>query len=321
MNNLSKAPYQDLKAVGVSVETMPALFFDENALREVEYTLYRLDSSGLRFYYTLDNNFNPTFYVSVTSKNDVVIPKGYGFHKWLSMNTEEESEYIKESRTCYGNLIHRELPKVLLDRTYDLDAVPELVEHHAVTHGFASLSGSWTQEFYKEILSFATFVKERNVVPIAVELMLKSDQYGYAGSLDLVCEMDFNRGRKVAVVDYKSSKKGNFYENHEVQLKDYVRMWNENFPDKKATHCFNYSGTDWRKKPSYKLQNQTDACSDRKADQYIELFKEKQEGDNLKPKDVLSVGGVLNLDEDFEGLYSVQSAHDFIRAKNQAEVV
>lgn len=317
--SLTKAPFQELKAIGVSVETMPALFFDENALREVDYTLYRLDSSGLRFYYTLDKDFNPTFYVSVTSKNDVVIPKGYGFYKWLASNDEEESTFQKESRAAYGSLMHQELPKLLLERSYDLNEVPELVQRYAIAHGFASLASEWETELYKDLLAFAQFIQDKDVRPVAVELMLKSDQYGYAGSVDLVCELTFNRKRVIAIVDYKSSKKGNFYESHEVQLRDYLRMWNENFPDKPATMAFNYSGNDWRTKPSYKFVNQTEKCSEAKADHYLALFKEKQESENLTPRDVLSVGGVIDLDKELDGLYSVQSASDYIRTKKEEE--
>ena len=317
-DQLTLAPSNELKSVETSIEGLKSLYFDETAIREVDYTLYRLDSSGLRFYYTLDKDFNPEFFVSVTSKNDVVIPKGYGFHKWLASNNEEESEFIKESRACYGSMMHNEMAKLLIDRKYDLDLVPGLVAHTAMANGFIGLTKSWTIELYKDLLAFAQFIKEKDVVPVAVELMLRSIQYVYAGSIDLVCEMNFGRGRVRAIVDFKSSKKGNFYENHEVQLVDYKRMWNENFPDWRVTHSFNYSPNDWRTKPTYKLKNQTDACSVEKADNYLALFKDKKESDNLSPKDVLMVGGVIDLNESIDGLYAVKTASEFIKEQNES---
>lgn len=316
---LALAPNNELKAVETSIEGLKGLYFDDTALREVDYRLYRLDSSGLRFYYTLDQKFNPTFYVSVTSKNDVVIPKGYGFYKWLASNNEQDIEFQKESRACYGSMMHDEMAKLIIDRKYDLSLVPDLVERTAISNGFSGPISSWTTELYKDLLAFAQFIKDKNVVPVAIELMLKSDVYGYAGSIDLVCELDFNRKRVRAIIDFKSSKKGSFYENHEVQLTDYKRMWNENFPEWKVTHAFNYSPNDWRTKPSYKLVNQTEACSDAKADQYLALFKEKQISENLQPKDVLMVGGVIDLDLSLDGLFKVKSASDFIKETKEEE--
>lgn len=314
-----KPPIQELKAIGVSIEMEPSLFFDDTALREVPYTLYRLDSSGLRFYYTLDKKFIPTFYVSVTSKNDVVIPKGYGFYKWLASNNEEESEFIKESRACYGSMMHKEQAKLLLNRTYDLGDIEPIAHVHASTNGFDRLKEAWVIELSKDLLSFAQFIRDKNVIPVAVELMLKSDMYGYAGSIDLVCELTFNNKRVMAIIDYKSSKKGAFYESHEVQLKDYMRMWNENFPDKKVEMAFNYSPNNWTKKPTYTLTNQTNACSDTKADYYLGLFKEKQNKESLIPKDVLSVGGIIDISNPLDSLFSIQSAKDFIQDKMEKQ--
>lgn len=337
-----KAPTNALRAIGVEVESEASIFFDESALREVGYTLYRMDSSGLRWYYTLNEDNEPTFFISVTSKNQLVIPKGYGFHQWLKNNSAEESDYIRDSRSAYGTMMHIEFGRLLLNRRYDFENLREMVFNTAQIEGFYELRNEWHSELVKDMLAFGTFLQENRVKPLAIELMLKSEKHGYAGGIDLVCEMDvevkgfhgevYKSGkrkgepketkeiqRKICIVDYKSSKKGNYYEEHEVQLEDYREMWNENFPEMQAEMIFNYSGNDWRTSPSYKLFDQTGKTSRKKAELYIQMYKLKREEDNLSPKDVLSVGGIMDLEGNISDCYKIQSATDFVHEEKQRE--
>jgi hypothetical protein len=61
----------------------------------------------------------------------------------------------------------------------------------------------------------------------------------------------------IAIVDFKSGRKG-FWESHEIQLKAYQWMVDENYPDLKVEKVFNWSPKDWKSKPTYTLTRQTD---------------------------------------------------------------
>ena len=76
----------------------------------------------------------------------------------------------------------------------------------------------------KDLMAWVAFCQERNVEPIAVEIPLVSRTHKVAGTCDLVCRLDFNGKRELAIVDIKS---GGSYEDHAVQLDMYRIAFNE----------------------------------------------------------------------------------------------
>jgi hypothetical protein len=158
---------------------------------------------------------------------------------------------------------------------------------------------SWADELKKDVLAFAQFMIDKNVKPLAIEICLYHPTDGYAGAIDIVCEMDdevkgffgetyasgANKGqpkeskrieRVRAIVDIKSGRKG-FYESHEIQLKAYEDMWNIHFPKKPIDRLYNWSPKDWRSAPGYNLKDQTNSPNAYKLPHLVALAKIEDE--------------------------------------------
>jgi len=300
---------------GLTFEQVQSLYFDSDAMVEPPYILRRIDGKGMRFYYTLDNQNNPDFYLSVTSLLDQQLPKGYGFLQWLQKHSFEEIEHTRDSRATYGTLMHMILSDMLIDGEVDLENLDERTDMYAIEHGYQDLAEDWKAEIKKDVLAHAKFIQEKEVKPIAIEVPLKSDEMGLGGTVDLVCEMTFNKKRVRAIIDDKSNKKGNFYESHEIQLGIYKRMWEENYPDKPIDMLFNYSSKDWTKAPTYTLKNQTGAKSIEKINNL--LANQAIDDPAWKPRDIVEYQGTLKLDGDLSNNYTHMPIQDAIRMNEE----
>lgn len=280
---------------GMSVEEIKALYFDKDALKEPSYKIYQLNSEGYRYYYRFDENGVPTFYPSVTTLLSAVLPTPKELIDWMIKNGKEGSTEKKDLAASYGTFMHSQFEELIINRHYDFDAVPEVLFKYMERENIPERCfNEWLIKIRKDVLAFAQFVKDWNVRPLAVEIGLVHPKYGYAGCLDLPCRMtdpktfqDFG-----GIVDFKSGRKG-FYEEHELQLGLYLPMWNVNFPDCPLERTFNFSPKDWRKKPSYNLQEQTNAPSLKKLPHLLELAAIE---DGNRDNTLTIIRGTLDLD-------------------------
>ena len=311
-------------ALGTTTEQMQALYFASTLLHEPNYRLWQLNSKGERFYYTYDSEGNPVFFPSVTTILHAVMPENKFLTEWkLSMGKDEAMAYTME-RANYGTFVHGQLASLMIARKYNLDSIRDemgkFVEREKLHEGFID---AHEDEARADIIAFAKWMKDYDVRPYAVEVSLFSEAYGYAGMIDLVCNMrefsledelkakekadgDEKKLAKVkekfssridAIVDFKSGKKG-FYDEYILQLSMYKDMWNENFPDHQIGRIFNIAPKDWRgtanKRPSYTFEEQTDKSIVSQIPVLLELFKLRQKDE----KKVVVMKGVIDLDSD-----------------------
>jgi hypothetical protein len=196
--------------------------------------LFRLDRGDTRYYAHVDSAGLVTWYPSVTSVIKETGPTPYGLQQWQMKHGEAEAKRLRDEAAEYGTELH-----INIARYFAGEAIEPTSERMT-----------------KDMLAWHAFVRERNVVPIASEVMLHSDTLRVAGTADLVCELDWQKGRVVAMVDIKSGK--NSYRDHAVQLAFYSQMWNECYPDMEIDAIFNWHPKDWTKTtPTYALINQT----------------------------------------------------------------
>ena len=69
-----------------------------------------------------------------------------------------------------------------------------------------------TESLYK--LAFENFIKDFKVKPLHIEFIIRSDKYMYAGTGDLHAVVDDNE----VVIDFKTNKKANIYQEVELQM-------------------------------------------------------------------------------------------------------
>ena len=325
-------------APDVTAEQMQAVFFDPNALRVPNFRLYQLNTRGTRYYYTLDDEGVPTFYPSVTTILHEVSPRNPFLEKWRAEMGLEKAEAYTQERANYGTFMHGQIEKLLVARSYDLDnlkaELAKYVEREQLPLSFVN----YAEDLKKDILAFAQFVIDYDILPLCIEQSLYSKK-GYAGMIDLVCNMRVytkdeeakareKKGEKwtdkdeekytkriIAMVDFKSGRKG-FYESHVFQLYMYKDMWEEHYPDIPIEGVFNWSPKDWRKSPSYNFECQTDAQNPEIAKLLLEQYKLRK----TETKSFTLVSGIINLSDGVSNNYETLTLEELVKERTTDKV-
>ena len=324
-------------APGLSSEQMTAIFFNEDALIAQPQPIYRLNGTSKRYYYTFDEKILPIFYTSVTTMIKQTMPTSPHLIKWIADLGYEESRNYAQERADYGTFMHIEIAELLISRRYDTDKLKKKLKAYIEEHKLPVDFINHADELKKDMLAFAQFMVDCKVKPLAIEIVLAHPTDGYAGAIDLVCEMEMyisehrgeiyktgvNKGkpRKTkelekfrAIIDFKSGRKG-FYEEHEVQLQSYAEMWQIHFPNKKVDRVFNWSPKEWRNAPTYNLKDQTQARSRAKLQYLVELNRIEM---SKRSNAVTIIEGVLDIDKGIDNNYTEISLHELV-IKNKDE--
>ncbi len=281
---------------GVTVEEMKSVFFDKDALIEPPYRVYQLNSKGHRYYYRFNEQNEPEFYPSVTTILSQTMPANPFLTKWIADKGFEEAERYKMERASYGTFMHSQFEKLIIERTYDLDGLKTELKTYIDVNHLPEEFIHYSDELKKDVLSFAQFVLDYDVKPLAVEIALVHPTYNYAGMLDLPCTMLEKPGsdkRITAIVDFKSGRKG-FWVEHEVQLHLYKMMWEANYEQHPIDKVFNFAPKEWRKYPTYHLKDQTASTEAKKIPYLLELAAIE---DAKRDNNFTACNGFINLDD------------------------
>lgn len=324
-------------ANGVTYEEMIARYFDADALVEPAYKVYRLNNKGQRWYYRINDDGSPQFYMSVTSLCHATLPTPKQLTDWIANLGVDEAKRYSEVKAHYGTLMHKLCGQLIINKTIDLDGFELEVETYREENGIAEYDVRyWADELRKDVLAFAQFLVDCNVKPLAIEIVLVHPE-GYAGAIDLVCSLDIvtkgffgevyasgaNKGqpkeskridRVRAIIDLKSGKKG-FYESHEIQLRAYKEMWNHEFFKTPVTHVFNWAPSEWREKPSYKLTDQTNAASGDKWPHLVQIARVERE---RRERTALQIDGKIVFADGLDKNYRVVGFDELIKKTTEA---
>lgn len=322
----------------LELEELKALFFDEDALLTQPEPIYRLNSSGQRYYYDFDPNGEPRFYTSVTTLIQNTLPTSPHLIKWIADKGYDESKEFTKERANYGTFMHIQIAELLIEGHYDLDLLKDKLKSYIEEEKLPASLISWEEDLKKDILAFAQFIIDHNVKPLAIEIILTNPDYGYAGAIDLVCEMDisvkgywgelYKTGVKAgqpkettktvrtrAIVDFKSGKKG-FFESHEIQLHAYMAMWEKHFEEFPVDKVFNWSPKDWRSKPTYNLKDQTGSKNAQKLDYLVQLNAIEQE---KRIGNIIVVGGLIEPKRGLENNISAMTLSEIVKNNNEVK--
>ena len=281
---------------GVTVEEMKSVFFDTDALIEPPYKVFQLNSKGPRYYYRFNEDNEPEFYPSVTTILSQTLPTNPYLTKWIADKGFDEAERYKMERANYGTFMHSQFEKLIIERTYDLDGLKVELKRYIDNNKLPEDFIHYADELKKDVLSFAQFVLDYDVKPLAVEIALVHPVYNYAGMLDLPCTMLEKPGsdkRITAIVDFKSGRKG-FWTEHEVQLHLYKMMWEANYEQHPIDKVFNFAPKDWRKYPTYHLKDQTNSVEAKKIPSLLQLAAIE---DEKRDNNFTACNGFINLDD------------------------
>ena len=148
-------------------------------------------------------------------------PKGIGFYKWLANTGWDEAEAVKQAAGDRGSKVHQAVADLIDGKTIPMDALyvnPSTGQPEALT-----------LEEYDCLLAFKAWWQ--TVAPVKViarEVVLWNDEYGYAGTADLLC------GIKDALwlIDLKTGQY--VWPEHELQVSAYKHALPEAWAAEKA---------------------------------------------------------------------------------------
>lgn len=301
-----------------------------------KFSIYRMDGNGeSRFYFTLDDTYEPTYYISVTSLIHATMPTPYGIQKWRSDLGWDESTRFTAERAQYGTWLHILCNELLMNGSIDLTGNEYLESHltdYLRTQEEKYASKSWITDIKNDLLAFAQFIRDKNVEPLLIEQALAHPD-GYAGAIDLLCLIDYDEKgffgetyksgakkgepkettkteRGIAIVDYKSGRNG-FYETHEIQLSAYRNLVKYNY-DIDVVKLYNWSPKDWRTSPSYNLKDQTESEPAKLFPYLLSIAKQKKE--LVRPPAYRKLSGILDITQPLDSLYAEVDPDDVARA-------
>lgn len=315
--------------------------------------LYRMTVAGKRVYYEMDVDGYPIIYDGATNNiaNGYCDTSG-ALEKWkneVRLKGKDPDEYANY-RADLGTIMHYLFGLYLtgvnikLIPTWIRKVVKE-AKLRIDKYRMERILVDNIDELIEDLISFAIFCKERHVKPVLIEKMLRSSRLKVASSVDAVVEMDsepetveievetgefyktgakkgqpktekkkIKRCRRIfAILDFKSNRKGNFYDEYAFQLELYRRMILENYGKiLEIEEIYNFAPGDPTAKTSqYKLKRQTDNPILNMATVVYLQGKYKFEKTNYTV--TLRIGS-LDIDGDFElnGLIRKESLRDYI---------
>ena len=287
--------------------------------------IYRISVNGRRYYYEMIDGV-PTIFASGTT----LISDGYpdpskAMEEWrvkMRVQGEDPNEFA-EYRANYGTIMHILFGQYLTGIKIPLHNLGKHIKDLKGTfiseERTQELIDNNLEEFKKDMLAFAQFVKDYNVKPLALELMMRSLKHHVATAIDLICRMDIevkgffgevyksgeNKGKPketkitrtiTAIVDFKSGKKG-FYDKHALQLLLNKEIVQENYPEVVIEGIFNFSPKEWLTTPSYNLKDQS---TNPVANELTEILSIGKKRHLKKGKKVTIYSGNLVIGTDFD---------------------
>lgn len=315
--------------------------------------LYRMTVAGKRVYYEMEADGYPIIYDGATNNiaNGYCDTSG-ALEKWkneMRLKGKDPDEYANY-RADLGTIMHYLFGLYLtgvnikLIPTWIRKVVKE-AKLRIDKYRMERILVDNMDELIEDLISFAIFCKERHVKPVLIEKMLRSRRLKVASSVDAVVEMDsepemveievetgelykvgakkgqpkmekkkVKRCRRIfAILDFKSNRKGNFYDEYAFQLELYRRMILENYGKiLEIEEIYNFAPGDPTAKTSqYKLKRQTDNPILNMATVVYLQGKYKFEKTNYT---VTSRIGSLDIESDFElnDLIRKESLRDYI---------
>jgi len=210
------------------------------------------------------------FFPGVTTINRDTTSIAPNLLEWYAKHGMEKAERLRDSAAARGTIMHSLFVAVARGelRGFETKGFNDEIEMRIRLQGYEPKEfPDWKEFFIKAIMSFIQWVNDYDVVFHALEIGLVSGELGFAGQIDVVCEMNDKeytektpkekRTRCIGIVDFKSGE--HFYDEHVTQLGLYKPLLYANFPHlkKMPIQLYNWKPSDFRDKPTYTLKNQT----------------------------------------------------------------
>lgn len=142
-------------------------------------------------------------------------PKGVQFYKWLADKGWDEAEAIKVAAGDKGSKVHSALSAIFRGEEVRIDS--KFVNNSKSTPDNQVLEELTFEEIecIKSFLDWRASLK--SFKPLAWDVVVFSDQHNYAGTIDLIAEVD----GQLYVIDFKTSQ--SIWTEYQMQVSAYAR--------------------------------------------------------------------------------------------------
>jgi len=186
----------ELQARPDQIDTITAVFADETVLRLPPRKIQRWNESGLsRKYFEIDEPTQTiSWYHSLTTALGRVTPTPEHLKKWIAETGYDAAIEYRDERAHVGTILHILIAQFLQARTITRNAVHAEIERYREQYqlgdGMYNFDG-WASELFRDLLSFAVFVRETRLEPVAIEIMCAGTEgfWPVATAIDLVAYM------------------------------------------------------------------------------------------------------------------------------------
>jgi hypothetical protein len=281
----------------------------KDGIIEPDYYNYRIDNKGRRHYVRIYKDgmtiIAPGFHTVLKEA-----PNDFGLDMWFKKMSPDQIQFYSENSANYGTYFHYccgrllKKEKIFLNKEWLIQDMENFFNEKEFDFPECL---KWIKEkkrdIRKDLIGFIIFCQQRELVPVAIEYPVMEGHGLVATTIDIVCEITFNRKRVNAIIDLKSGVADRTY--NDLQLYVCKVLWEQEI-DFKIDMLFNYAPSGFRMKSlfdytkgnndkfkPYELINQTNSANIWKWRKYLSLYH--GDPDNLK-----NVGINFDFNNDFE---------------------
>lgn len=307
---LEDSPFED-----TLIESDQYMYLCEELKKIKLPILRRISYNGNRYYFEVKDSKEVVLYSSGTTLiSDGYVDRSDALNQWKLKQRilGNDPDAIARERADFGTIMHVLFGHIAMGKKIPfsqggikryIKGIDDLkIEKERV----AFIAEKYSIEFLEDVRSFIKWIQDYNVKFLAIELMLRSEEYMVATAVDGIVEMDkkvkkkgfFGRTyqrasgehkkgdpmeeeieetiRVIRIIDFKSGRNGDFYPTYALQLELNRRMVMENLGEviKEVDGIFNFAPKAWGdgKRP-YHFRDQTDNRELLKADCVFEQGK------------------------------------------------
>lgn len=309
------------------------------------YVLPRLRIGGQRHYPVYFKNLKRLdFLPGTTSVDETTSEPPTYLTKWrydmaVRYNSIDAVDGYVDDTAAYGTILHSVIARFMQNEMPDFGSqswfsMLEVMIRMQEGRDPASYIPIWDRRLRKDILAWNKFLIDKNVKVHMMEYAGGSLAYGVGFQIDIVCTLDFNKGRVNAIIDVKSGKKlGGQGNSKATQLAIYKLAFDDIFPNWKhsdtdkspegITKVFNWHPSDWSEEkgiPTYELVNQTDNIDWKEVRMQLDLFSHRSRNSKPGLKTRLEIEGALSPFDASEHLIKSKSHRDTYIERYNLEV-
>jgi len=168
----------------------------------IDKNVLRVTTSDERWYFK-----NNIYYPSSTWIASFY-PKNIAYVKWVASHGYDEATLIAKEAAEKGSIVHK---------ACELLSQGKIIKHDTkFTNPETGELQEISAEEYYCALTFVRWFEEFKPKIVATEMTVFNDKYFYAGTLDLIAEID----GKLYLIDLKTSK--DIWPSHEIQIASYL---------------------------------------------------------------------------------------------------